>query len=82
MEGSYRVEISPLPYILDARSIQEEVQSWPGITTATTVEGNSFLFSKKKLNPEDEEFDRVPILVRESLTLMPMQPRKIKKQLP
>lgn len=79
MEGGGRIEVSPLPYVLEARVVREERESSPGITTQKTEQGDFFLFRKKKLQESDEEFDRVPVLVHKPLALVAMR-RKRKEQ--
>lgn len=71
MEGGDRIEVHPLPYILTAQAIREEVESWPDIATSTTDQGSFFLFPRKKVQETDEELDRVSILIWEPLPLVP-----------
>lgn len=53
MEGGNRIEVSPLPFILNEKAVKEEIKrSWIG--PMATAQGPVFLFPKKTLQPTDE----------------------------
>jgi hypothetical protein len=63
-------EINPLHYILTTKDIWQEVQTWCNINTINTYIDDFFLFLKKKQSEENDEFQRVLIMVHDPLLLL------------